>query len=91
VREKEIWKLGVVYFMFGFSYIIYVTFFVAYLTSEAALTPQKAVQMFALLGLASILSSTLWGELGDSPAYSKPKQWIGRKKDEPRSSLRDAV
>jgi MFS family permease len=65
VREKEIWKLGVVYFMFGFSYIIYVTFFVAYLTSEAALTPQKAGQIFALLGLASILSGTLWGALSD--------------------------
>jgi MFS family permease len=65
VREKEIWKLGVVYFMFGFSYIIYVTFFVAYLTSEAALTSQKAGQIFALLGLASILSGTLWGALSD--------------------------
>jgi MFS family permease len=64
-REKEIWKLGMVYFMFGFSYIIYVTFFVAYLTSEAALTPQKAGQIFALLGLASILSGTLWGALSD--------------------------
>jgi MFS family permease len=64
-REKEIWKLGVVYFMFGFSYIIYVTFFVAYLTSEAALTPQKAGQIFALLGLASIMSGALWGSLSD--------------------------
>jgi len=65
VREKEIWKLGAVYFMFGFSYIIYVTFFVAYLTSEAALTSQKAGQIFALLGLASIFSGTLWGALSD--------------------------
>lgn len=65
VREKEIWKLGVVYFTFGFSYIIYITFFVAYLTSEAALTPQKAGQIFALLGLSSILSGTLWGTLSD--------------------------
>ena len=51
--------------MFGFSYIIYVTFFVAYLTSEATLTPQKAGQIFALLGVASILSGTLWGALSD--------------------------
>jgi MFS family permease len=65
VREKEIWKLGAVYFMFGFSYIIYVTFFIAYLTSEATLTPQKAGQIFALLGVASILSGTLWGALSD--------------------------
>jgi MFS family permease len=65
VREKEIWKLGVVYFMFGLAYIVYITFFVAYLTSEAALTPQKAGQIFALLGLASILSGALWGTLSD--------------------------
>ena len=64
-REKEIWKLGVVYFMFGFSYIIYVTFFVAYLTSEAGLPPKKAGQIFALLGLASIMSGALWGSLSD--------------------------
>lgn len=64
-REKEIWKLGVVYCMFGLSYIIYMTFLVAYLTGEAALAPQKAGQIFALLGLASIFSGTLWGSLSD--------------------------
>jgi MFS family permease len=65
VREREIWKLGVVYFTFGFSYIIYMTFFVAYLTSEAALLPRKAGGMFAVLGLASILSGVLWGWISD--------------------------
>jgi MFS family permease len=65
VREKEIWKLGMVYFMFGFSYIIFVTFFVAYLSSEAALTPQKAGQIFAVLGLSSIFSGAIWGSLSD--------------------------
>ena len=65
VREKEIWKLGMVYFMFGFSYIIFVTFFVAYLSSEAAFTPQKAGQIFAVLGLSSIFSGAIWGSLSD--------------------------
>jgi len=65
VRESEIWKLGIVYFMFGFSYIIYITFFVAYLTTEGALTPQKAGQIFAVLGLWSILSGAVWGWISD--------------------------
>ena len=65
VRESEIWKLGIVYFMFGFSYIIYITFFVAYLTTEGALTPQKAGQIFAVLGLWSILSGAVWGWVSD--------------------------
>jgi MFS family permease len=65
VKEPEIWKLGTVYFTFGFSYIIYMTFFVAYLTNEAALLPQKAGGIFAVLGLASILSGALWGWVSD--------------------------
>ena len=65
VKEREIWKLGVVYCMFGFSYIIYITFFIAYLTTEGALTPQKAGQIFAVLGLLSILSGALWGWISD--------------------------
>lgn len=65
VKEPEIWKLGTVYFTFGFSYIIYMTFFVAYLTSEAAIPPQRAGEIFAVLGLASILSGVLWGWISD--------------------------
>jgi len=56
VRESEIWKLGIVYFMFGFSYIIYITFFVAYLTTEGALSSQKAGQIFAILGLSTLIA-----------------------------------
>lgn len=65
VREAEIWKLGVVYFLFGFSYIIYITFFVAYLSGENNLTPDEAGKLFALLGLASILSGALGGWMSD--------------------------
>ena len=65
VREKEIWKLGAVYFMFGVSYIIYMTFFVAYLTSEGGLTPQKAGGIFAVLGLFGIVSGVTWGWISD--------------------------
>lgn len=65
VKEREIWILGTVYFTFGFSYIIYMTFFVAYLTGEAALLPQKAGGMFAVLGLVGILSGALWGWISD--------------------------
>jgi sugar phosphate permease len=65
VREKEVWKLGAVYFLFGFSYIIYMTFFVAYLTGEIGLAPQKAGTMFATLGFFSIASGILWGWVSD--------------------------
>jgi sugar phosphate permease len=65
IREKEIWKLGAVYFLFGFSYIIYLTFFIAYLTREIGLSANMAGGIFAVLGFFSILSGVLWGEISD--------------------------
>jgi MFS family permease len=65
-KRKEVWNLGVLYFIFGFSYIIYMTFIVAYLAGEGGLSPQAAGKIFAALGLASIVSGMLWGWISDS-------------------------
>jgi len=65
IKEREIWKLGSVYLMYGFSYIIYLTFFIAYLTKEIGLSPKNAGGMFAVLGLCSISSGVLWGSVSD--------------------------
>lgn len=65
-RRREVWNMGVLYFMFGFSYIIYMTFIVAYLVGEGGLAPQQAGKIFAVLGLASIVSGVLWGWISDS-------------------------
>lgn len=65
VVEPEIWKLGCVYFMYGFSYIIYLTFFVAYLTKEIGVAPVTAGKMFAVLGLFSIFCGVIWGGISD--------------------------
>lgn len=64
-RDREIWKLAGVYFMYGFSYIIYITFFVAYLTKEAGLTGTEAGRIFALIGLCGIFCGVLWGAVSD--------------------------
>jgi MFS family permease len=63
--EKEIWKLGCVYLMFGFSYMVYLTFFIAYLTKEIGLDMLEAGRIFALLGLLSIFCGLPWGMLSD--------------------------
>ncbi|OPY75036.1 MAG: putative sulfoacetate transporter SauU [Syntrophorhabdus sp. PtaU1.Bin153] len=65
VGEKEIWKLGSVYFMYGFSYIIYLTFFIAYLTKEIGLSPQGAGGIFAVLGFFSVFCGVVWGTVSD--------------------------
>jgi sugar phosphate permease len=65
VGEIEIWKLGCIYFAFGFSYIIYLTFFVAYLTQEVGMPATEASRIFALLGFLSIFCGLPWGSLSD--------------------------
>lgn len=65
VVEKEIWKLGSVYFMYGFSYIIYLTFFVAYLTKEMVIKPAEAGGIFSILGIFSIFCGVIYGWISD--------------------------
>ncbi|MGC8810663.1 MAG: MFS transporter [bacterium] len=65
VALSELWKLGSVYFMFGFSYVIYLTFFVAYLTKEMGLPPVAAGRIFAFLGILSIFCGVIFGWLSD--------------------------
>ncbi len=65
VVESEIWKLGIVYFMYGFSYIIYLTFFIAFLTKEMGVTPIAAGRIFAVLGIFSIFCGVIYGWISD--------------------------
>ncbi|MFQ6014023.1 MAG: MFS transporter [Anaerolineae bacterium] len=70
-KSKTLWHLAVIYFMFGFSYIIYATFFAAYLTKEGGMTAQAAGSLWAMIGVISIVSGLLWGTVSDL---------VGRKK-----------
>ncbi len=64
-KEKEVWKLGCVYFMNGLSYIIYLTFFVAFLTKELGFSTKNAGSIFAITGFLSIFSGIVWGSISD--------------------------
>jgi sugar phosphate permease len=64
-RSRLLWRLAVVYFGFGFSYIIYSTFFVRYLTSEAGFSRTAAGALWLQVGVGSILSGFLWGSASD--------------------------
>jgi MFS family permease len=64
-KVKAVWYLGLVYFLYGFSYIIYMTFFAAYLIKELGMTPGKAGGIWALAGGLSILCGVIWGGLSD--------------------------
>ena len=64
-KVKAVWYLGLVYFMYGFSYIIYMTFFAAYLIKELGMTPVKAGGLWAMVGGLSIFCGIIWGGISD--------------------------
>jgi MFS family permease len=64
-RVRGMWHLGLIYFMYGFSYIIYMTFFAAYLTKELGFTQVQAGRLWALVGGLSIFCGILWGGISD--------------------------
>lgn len=64
-RVKEMWFLGLVYFMYGFSYVIYMTYFAAYLVKEVGLSQAQAGGLWALVGGLSIFCGVIWGGLSD--------------------------
>lgn len=68
--SRTVWKLSVVYIAFGFSYIIYTTYFAKYLESEIGYTKERAGQLWQFVGWISILCGLLWGWVSD---------YIGRK------------
>ena len=63
-RVKEVWYIGIVYFMYGFSYVIYMTYFKAFLL-DAGITDARASAMWALVGGLSIFCGVIWGGLSD--------------------------
>lgn len=64
-RSAVVWHLGLVYIAFGFSYVIYITFFTKRLIAEAGYTQEAAGQLFMLLGWCSLLCGVIWGTVSD--------------------------
>jgi len=64
-RMKAIWYLGVVYFFYGLSYIIYMVFFAAYLVKEMGYTQAWAGGLWATVGALSIFCGVIWGSVSD--------------------------
>jgi MFS family permease len=64
-RDSLLWKIGLIYSMFGFSYVVYVTFFGSYLIKEVGFTAESAGVLWALVGVISLVSGPLWGHVSD--------------------------
>ncbi len=64
-KVKAVWYLGLVYLMYGFSYVIYITFFKAFLADEIGLSAVRAGSMWALVGGLSVFCGVIWGSISD--------------------------
>ncbi len=64
-RMKAIWYLGIVYFFYGLSYIIYMVFFAAYLVKEMGYSQAWAGGLWATVGALSIFCGVIWGSVSD--------------------------
>ena len=65
-RSWAVWHVGLIYVAFGFSYIIYVTFFTKYLITEGGYTQAEAGRLFMLVGWFSLLCGLIWGSVSDA-------------------------
>ena len=58
-------RLGSIYFLFGFTYVIYVTFIVTFLVQEHGYSESVAGRFWSAVGLLSLLSGPVFGTLSD--------------------------
>jgi predicted MFS family arabinose efflux permease len=64
-RSLAVWHLAGIYTLYGFSYIIYATFFVRYLNWEGGFTVADAGKLWSTVGAVSIASGFIWGSVSD--------------------------
>lgn len=64
-KSSTVWMLAFIYFTFGISYIIYMTFFAKYLQSEVGYSAAAAGKLWQLIGMVGIVSGIIWGWISD--------------------------
>ena len=64
-RSPAVWHAGLVYVAFGFSYIIYMTFFTKGLVAEGGYTREAAGRLLMTMGWVSLLCGLIWGTVSD--------------------------
>jgi MFS family permease len=65
VSGKDIYHLGAIYFLFGFTYVIYATFIVTALVQERGFTETVAGNFWSWVGFLSLFSGPVFGTLSD--------------------------
>jgi MFS family permease len=64
-----------IYFIFGFAYNIYATYFVAFMVEEIGLSGKTAGDIWALFGWMCMVSGLIWGFLSDHLGRREALLW----------------
>ncbi len=75
-QSPMLWHLAAIYFAFGFSYIIYSTFFIRYLVNEAAFSGPEAGLLWLKIGMVSTISGFIWGAISDRWGRRVALLWV---------------
>jgi MFS family permease len=65
LRARPLWWLAFVAGAWGFSYVIYITFFMKRLIGEVGLGVHTAGMLFMVMGWVSLACGVLWGHVSD--------------------------
>ncbi|HUI67427.1 MAG TPA: MFS transporter [Nitrospirota bacterium] len=64
-KNKTLYLLGIIYFLFGYTYVIYATFIVTMMVKERGFSETMAGNFWAWVGLLSLFSGPVFGTLSD--------------------------
>ncbi|MGD2272883.1 MAG: MFS transporter [Desulfobacterales bacterium] len=70
IKIGSVWYLGLVYFFYGLSYVIYMIFFAAHLV-DMGFTEEWASALWGWVGAISIFCGVIWGGISDRIGRSK--------------------
>lgn len=76
LRNRTFLAIGVSYFLWGFSYLIFTTFLVDYLIEGRAYSRTEAGGLFSFAGIVSIVSGFICGALSDRFGRVRVLAWI---------------
>ncbi len=65
IRRRDVLHLGAIYFLFGYTYVIYATFIVTTLIQERGFSEAVAGNFWAWVGFLSLFSGPIFGSLSD--------------------------
>lgn len=64
-RSRAIYHLGAIYFLFGYTYVIYATFIVTTLVKERGMSESLAGNFWSVVGFLSLFSGPVFGSISD--------------------------